>query len=83
MFARVAAALLLAASIVHAQGRPRKIFISVDLEGISGVVQPSQLGPDGFEYQRARDLAAEFGDTHAVLANDINIGEKGISIEKK
>jgi D-amino peptidase len=25
------------------------------MEGISGVVQPPQLGPDGFEYQRARE----------------------------
>lgn len=25
------------------------------MEGISGVVQPAQLGPDGFEYQRARE----------------------------
>jgi D-amino peptidase len=38
-----------------AQTRPRKIFISVDMEGITGVVQPAQLGPDGFEYQRARE----------------------------
>jgi len=42
--------------IVQAQPqRPRKIFISVDMEGITGVVQPAQLGPDGFEYQRARE----------------------------
>jgi len=34
---------------------PRKIFISVDMEGITGVVQPAQLGPEGFEYQRARE----------------------------
>ena len=35
--------------------QPRKIFISVDMEGITGVVQPAQLGPEGFEYQRARE----------------------------
>ncbi len=40
--------------VVHAQ-RPRKVFISVDMEGITGVVQPAQLGPEGFEYQRARE----------------------------
>jgi D-amino peptidase len=34
---------------------PGKIFISVDMEGITGVVQPSQLGPTGFEYSRARE----------------------------
>src|SRR5689334_14431875 len=37
------------------QARPRKIFISVDMEGITGIVQPAQLGPEGFEYQRARE----------------------------
>lgn len=34
---------------------PGKIFISVDLEGVTGVVQPAQLGPTGFEYSRARE----------------------------
>jgi D-amino peptidase len=34
---------------------PGKIFISVDMEGITGVVQPPQLGPAGFEYTRARE----------------------------
>lgn len=32
-----------------------KIFISADMEGITGVVQPAQLGPTGFEYARARE----------------------------
>lgn len=37
--------------------RPTKIFISIDMEGITGVVQPAQLGPgpDGWEYGRARE----------------------------
>jgi D-amino peptidase len=52
---RLLAALLLAPLVLQAQTRPRKIFISVDMEGISGVVQPAQLGPDGFEYGRARE----------------------------
>ncbi len=36
---------------------PLKIFISIDMEGITGVVQPAQLGPgpDGWEYGRARE----------------------------
>ncbi len=51
---RLLAACLLLVASVQAQ-RPRKIFISVDMEGITGVVQPAQLGPDGFEYQRARE----------------------------
>ena len=44
MFARAAVVLLLSVSLVQAQPRPRKVFISVDMEGISGVVQPAQLG---------------------------------------
>jgi D-amino peptidase len=39
----------------RAQGRPLKVFISADMEGIAGVVQPSQLGPTGFEYGKARE----------------------------
>ena len=34
---------------------PGKVFISVDMEGVTGVVQPSQLGPTGFEYSKARE----------------------------
>jgi D-amino peptidase len=49
-----------------AQARPRKIFISVDMEGISGVVDPAQLGPDGFEYQRAREWMT--GEVNAAIA---------------
>jgi len=35
--------------------KPLKVFISVDMEGITGVVQPAQLGPTGFEYGKARE----------------------------
>src|SRR5262245_19913582 len=52
---RLLAVALLVPVLVHAQPRPRKIFISVDMEGVSGVVQPPQLVPEGFEYQRARE----------------------------
>lgn len=36
--------------------RPIKVFISVDMEGITGVVTSEQLGPDGFEYGRFREF---------------------------
>ncbi|MGD8697720.1 MAG: M55 family metallopeptidase [Gemmatimonadales bacterium] len=32
-----------------------KIYISVDMEGVVGVVTGEHLGPDGFEYQKARE----------------------------
>jgi len=52
---RLFAGLLCLPILASAQTRPRKIFISADMEGITGVVQPAQLGPEGFEYQRARE----------------------------
>lgn len=36
--------------------RPFKVYISVDMEGIAGVVTAEQLGPGGFEYQRFREF---------------------------
>src|SRR5437773_2628289 len=63
---RVLAVLLLVPLAVSAQApRPRKIFISVDMEGITGVVEPAQLGPEGFEYQRAREWMT--GEVNAAI----------------
>jgi D-amino peptidase len=39
-----------------AQPRPFKVLISVDMEGITGVVTGDQLGPTGFEYARFREF---------------------------
>ncbi len=62
---RILAVLVLMPLVLHAQTRPRKVFISVDMEGITGVVQPAQLGPDGFEYQRAREWMT--GEVNAAI----------------
>jgi D-amino peptidase len=78
MFGRVAVVLILSASLAQAQPRPRKIFISVDMEGISGVVQPAQLGPDGFEYQRAREWMT--GEVNAAIAGIRETGPAEILI---
>ena len=43
----------------------KKLFISVDMEGITGVVQPAQLGPTGFEYGQAREWAT--GEVKAAI----------------
>jgi D-amino peptidase len=51
--------LAFAAVPVHAADAPTrklKIFISVDMEGIAGVVTNDQLGPEGFEYERFREF---------------------------
>jgi D-amino peptidase len=54
--ALAAAVIALCTTGGHAQ-RPTKIFISIDMEGITGVVQPAQLGPgpEGWEYGKARE----------------------------
>ncbi len=50
-------ALLAFVAFAQASGqRPLKVYISVDMEGIAGVVTSEQLGPTGFEYGRAREF---------------------------
>lgn len=46
----------LTAAPASAQARPFKVLISVDMEGISGVVTAEQLSPAGFEYARFREF---------------------------
>lgn len=46
--------------------KPLKVFISVDMEGIWGVVHGNQCSSDSPEYQQARKWMAE--DTNAVVA---------------
>lgn len=66
--------------------RPLKVYISVDMEGIAGVVTGDQLGPSGFEYGRAREFmtaealaaiagAREAGATEIVVSDSHGNGE--------
>ena len=79
---RVASALLLFAFMAPplAAQRPIKVFISVDMEGIGGVVTADQLSPTGFEYAKFREYmtaealaaiagAREAGATEFVVAD--------------
>jgi D-amino peptidase len=64
----------------HGAGRGPKIYISIDMEGITGVVQPSQLGPTGFEYGLAREwmtgeLLAAIEGARAAGAGDIVVSD--------
>jgi D-amino peptidase len=79
MLARLSlvAVLSLIVAPVAAQ-QPRKIFISVDMEGITGVVQPAQLGPEGFEYQRAREWMT--GEVNAAIAGIRDAGPADIVV---
>lgn len=53
------AALLLPADAPAAPQDSPKIYISADLEGVTGVVTAEQLGPSGFEYERFRRFMTE------------------------
>jgi len=63
-----------------------KIYISVDMEGVAGVVTADQLGPTGFEYERFRQFmtnetlaavraAKESGTTEIVVSDSHGNGE--------
>ena len=69
-----------------ASQRPVKVLISVDMEGIAGVVTAEQLGPAGFEYARAREFmtaealaaiagARDAGATQIVIADSHGNGQ--------
>src|SRR5512143_1229947 len=85
---RLMMAALLAAVVPRATAaqRPLKVYISVDMEGIAGVVTSDQLGPTGFEYDRAREFmtgealaaiagAKEAGATEIVVSDSHGNGE--------
>jgi D-amino peptidase len=56
-----------------------KIFVSVDMEGISGIVHPSQTGSDPTEYELGRTLMAK--DVNAAIEGmlDANVLEIVVS----
>src|SRR5689334_13316983 len=66
--------------------RAFKVYISVDMEGIAGVVTADQLSPAGFEYAKAREFmtgealaavsaAKEAGATQIVVSDSHGNGE--------
>ena len=73
---------------VPASAQGKKVYISVDLEGISGVNGDDQTGPGGAEYGRARKLMAEdanaairgafAGGATDVLVNDSHGGQRNL-----
>ncbi len=73
---------------VPASAQGKKVYISVDLEGISGVNGDDQTGPGGAEYGRARKLMAEDanaairgafeGGATDVLVNDSHGGQRNL-----
>jgi len=76
--------LLLCAALVP--GASLKVHISVDMEGVAGVVTDDQLGPAGFEYARFREFmtrealaaisgAKKAGATEILVADSHGNGE--------
>jgi len=56
----------------------QKILISVDMEGLAGVVTSEQLGPSGFEYQRFRQFMTD--ETLAAIDGALEAGAKEIVV---
>ena len=52
----LALAVLVACAAPATAAEPVKIFISADMEGLTGVVTGDQLGPTGFEYAAFREV---------------------------
>jgi D-amino peptidase len=55
-----------------------KIFISVDMEGISGIVDRDHTSGDGADYQKGRALMA--GDVNASIEGILEVGEAEIVV---
>lgn len=84
----VVAGLLILSPLALSAQRPLKVYISVDMEGISGINGPDQTSASGAEYGRARKLMAadanaairgafEGGATD-VLVNDSHGGQRNL-----
>jgi D-amino peptidase len=80
MRAILVSVLLLFLAAAAASGQKLKVHVSVDMEGVAGVVTEQQLGPEGFEYARFREFmtgealaavsgAREAGATEIVVAD--------------
>lgn len=50
-----------------------QVFISADMEGITGIVSREQLIPDGKDYQQGRALMA--GDVNAAIAGALSVAD--------
>ncbi len=89
---RTLAAAILAVCAIQAQPRKLKVLISVDMEGVAGVVTMDQLAPASFEYERFRRfmtseaLAAVEGARQAgateIVVTDAHGNEQNLLIEQ-
>ncbi|HEX7115868.1 MAG TPA: M55 family metallopeptidase [Steroidobacter sp.] len=68
----------LAAEQGQQAARKLKLYISADMEGVVGVVTAEQLGPTGFEYERAREFMT--GEVNAAIAAAFEAGATEIVV---
>jgi D-amino peptidase len=74
----VALSLLMAISPAIASAQAKKVYISVDMEGISGISGDDQLSPSGAEYGRSRKLMVE--DANAAIRGALAAGATDILV---
>src|SRR5436190_11327577 len=70
--------LLNASPGVSNQNRELRVFISADMEGITGVVNAAQLSPGEFEYERFRKLMT--GEVNAAIDGALAAGATKITV---
>jgi D-amino peptidase len=63
---------------VEAQPAPKKVYVSVDMEGISGISGDDQLSAAGAEYGRSRKLMVE--DANAAIRGALEAGATDILV---
>lgn len=59
-------------------GKPKRVFISIDMEGISGIVDWSQVGRDSHEYEVGRRLMV--GDLNAAVEGALKAGVEEVVV---
>ena len=84
-------ALVAAAGLAVGGQGGKKVFISVDMEGISGISGSDQLSSDGREYERSRKLMAEdvnaairgarAGGARVIVVNDSHGSMRNLRLE--
>ena len=81
-FAVTSMSLALAAFVIaaplRAQQAPLKVFISVDMEGLAGVVAGTDVSPTGRDYGHFRTIMA--GETNAAIRGAFTAGAKDVVV---
>jgi D-amino peptidase len=74
LLASLLAAALLSSS-TYGQSPGLKLYISVDMEGVVGVVTADQLGPAGFQYQATREFMTQEVMAAIAAAREVGVTE--------